>query len=292
MLQKCEVNTSAMLSVSMPVVDVHALLEAQADPSCEIACVNSSNASVISGSIENITELQTGLKGRPRMLSVPYGFHPSQMDPILADYAALAGGVTFSEPKVPVASTLLGSTVETSGTFNVGYMARQCGKPVNFVGALEVIQSNYTDPVWLELGPSQICSSFVRATLSPPPAKILSTLDNGTNAWLSVERCLSNLYKDGATIDWLALHQLYVNNLKLISLLTYAWDLKDFWISYTETKDQLPALITNGNEGFKADISTCAQQVIEHISPPNTKIIFRASLRDPGFKTLIDGHRL
>ncbi|RFN53982.1 non-reducing polyketide synthase [Fusarium flagelliforme] len=292
MLQRCEVNTSAMLSVSMPVADVHGLLETQADPSCEIACVNSTNASVISGSIESITQLQTGLKGRPRMLSVPYGFHSSQMDPILADYAALAGGVTFSEPKVPVASTLLGSIVETSGTFNAGYMARQCRQPVNFVGALEAIQSNYTDPVWLELGPSQICSSFVRATLSPPPSRISSTLDNRTNAWLSVGRCLSNLYKNGATIDWLALHQPYVNSLKLLNLPTYAWDLKDFWISYTETKDQLPASTANGNEAFKVNISTCAQQIIEHISPPNMKVTFRASLQDSGFKTLIDGHRL
>ncbi|CAG7565804.1 unnamed protein product [Fusarium equiseti] len=292
MLQRCEVNTSAMLSVSMPVADVHGLLEAQADPLCEIACVNSTNASVISGSIESITQLQAGLKGRPRMLSVPYGFHSSQMDPILAEYAALAGGVIFSEPKVPVASTLLGSIVETSGTFNAGYMARQCRQPVNFVGALEVIQSTYTDPVWLELGPSQICSSFVRATLSPPPSKILSTLDNGTNAWLSAGRCLSNLYKNGTTIDWLALHQPYANSLKLLNLPTYAWDNKDFWISYTETKDQLPTSTPNGNEAFKANISTCAQQAIEHISTPNTMVTFRASLHDPGFNNLIDGHRL
>ncbi|WXC56822.1 Non-reducing polyketide synthase zea1 [Fusarium graminearum] len=187
-LQRCEVNTSAMLSVAMPVTDTHAFLEAQADPSCEIACVNSTNASVISGSIENITELQAGLKARSKMLSVPYGFHSSQMDPILADYAALAGGVTFSEPKIPVASTLLASLVDTSGTFHAGYMARQCRQPVNFVGALEAIQSNYSDPIWLEIGPSQ--------------------------------------------------------------------------------------------------------QVVEHISPPNMKVTFRASLSDPGFKALIDGHRL
>ncbi|QPC76873.1 hypothetical protein HYE68_007625 [Fusarium pseudograminearum] len=291
-LQRCEINTSAMLSVAMPVTDTHAFLEAQADPSCEIACVNSTNASVISGSKENITELQAGLKARSKMLSVPYGFHSSQMDPILADYAALAGGVTFSEPKIPVASTLLASLVDTSGTFHAGYMARQCRQPVNFVGALEAIQSNYSDPIWLEIGPSQVCSSFVRATLSPSPSKILSTLDKGTNAWLSLGKCMSSLYKLGATIDWLAFHQPYVDNLKLLNLPTYSWDLKDFWIRYTETKDQLSTSTANGHETFKANISTCAQQVVEHISPPNMKVTFRASLSDPGFKALIDGHRL
>ena len=58
------------------------------------------------------------------MLSVPYGlsFRSLQMDPMLDDYISLAGGVMYSVPKIPVASTLLASIVETSGVFNGLYL--------------------------------------------------------------------------------------------------------------------------------------------------------------------------
>ena len=89
------------------------------------------------------------------------------MDPMLDDYISLAGGVTYSVPKIPVASTLLASIVETSGVFNGLYLSQQTRQAVDFVGALHAVKDKIGDPVWLELGPSQICGSFIRATLSP-----------------------------------------------------------------------------------------------------------------------------
>ena len=290
LVERCEAFTCAMLAVSTPAAAVQELLNTRPHSSCEIACTNSPSATVISGSTSDIAELQTALTSRSTTLSVPYGFHSFQMDSMLDDYVSLAGGVTYSVPKIPVASTLLASIVETSGVFNGLYLSQQTRQAVDFVGALNAVKGKLEDPVWLEIGPSQVCGSFIRATLSPSSGKIMSTLEASTNAWVSISKCLSGAYKDGIAIDWLAHHAPFTGSLKLLTLPSYAWDLKDFWIFYTESKQEMriPALA----HAFEPKISTCAQYVVQELSSPKIQVTLGASTADPDFTALVDGHRM
>ena len=290
LLERCEADTCGMLAVSISAAAVQELLETRPHSSCEIACTNSPNATVISGSNGDFAELRIALTSRPTKLPVRYGFHSFQMDPILDDYITLAGGVTYSVPKIPVASTLLASIVETSGVFNGLYLGQQTRQGVNFVGALNAVKDKLGDPVWLEIGPSQVCSSFIRATLSPSSGKIMSTLEASTNAWVSISKCLSGAYKDGIAIDWFAYHAPFIGNLKLLTPPSYAWDLKDFWIVYTESKQEV--LIPAPAHAFETKISTCAQYVVQESSSPKIQVTLGASIADPNFIALIDGHRM
>ena len=290
LLERCEADTCGMLAVSTSAAAVQELLKTIPHSSCEIACTNSPNATVISGSTGDIAELRTALTSRPTKLPARYGFHSFQMDPMLDDYITLAGGVTYSVPKIPVASTLLASIVETSGVFNGLYLGRQTRQGVNFVGALNAVKDKLGDPVWLEIGPSQVCSSFIRATLSPSSGKIMSTLEARTNAWVSISKCLSGAYKDGIAVDWLAHHAPFTGSLKLLTPPSYAWDLKDFWIVYTESKQEM--WIPAPTHAFETKISTCAQYVVQESSSPKIQVTLGASTADPDFIALIDGHRM
>lgn len=84
---------------------------------------------------------------------------------MIDEYISVAHGVTFSAPRIPVASTLLGSVVEAPGTFNGRYLRLQTQQPVEFVSALNSIDAKLHGPLWIELEPSAVCSSFVSATL-------------------------------------------------------------------------------------------------------------------------------
>ena len=290
LLERCEADTCAMIVVSTSAEAVQELLNTRPHSSCGIACINSPGATVISGSTGDITELRTALTSRPKTLSVPYGFHSFQMDPMLDDYISLAGDVTYSAPKIPVASTLLASIVETSGVFNGLYLGQQTRQAVDFVGALNAVRDKLGDPVWLEIGPSQVCGSFIRATLSPSSGKVLSTLEVGTNGWVSVSKCLAGAYKNGIAIDWISHHAPFTGSLKLLTLPSYAWDLKDFWIVYTESKKEIGALAPA--YAVEAKISTCAQYVVQESSSPNIQVTLGASTADPDFTALVDGHRM
>lgn len=297
LLERCEPDSCAMLSVSAPVSTVEEHLTKMGESSCGIACINSSNATVISGTTEDLAEVQASItsqdaKIRTKMLPMPFAFHSFQMDAILHDYKALASGVTYSTPKVPVASTLLASLVDGAGVFGEDYLIQQTRQAVDFCGALNVVKSALKDPVWLEIGPGPVCTSFVRATLSPPPAKINHTIDANTSNWASISKSLAAAYTSGADVDWLALHAPYEGNLELLPLPTYAWDVKDYWITHTDKNSALLPASTQAAAQSEPFLATTAQYLVEKSLSPKVQVTFRAGISDHGFMGLIDGHKM
>lgn len=298
LLERCEAGSCSMLALNASVATVQEHLVTQPHFLCAIACINGPNATVVSGPMGEITQLQDQLaaKGvRSKVLSVPFAFHSLQMDPILDEYNILAGVSTFMEPKVPVASTLLAAVVDKDSTFNANYLAEQARQRVDFVGALNAVKSRLDNPVWLELGPSPVCASFIRTTLSPSPSKIMSTLEAGSNDWASIANCLAGLYQNGVDVDWLGLHMPYEKQLKLQTLPAYAWDLKDYWIPYVEPRGSGHAMTntaTPGPNNVSIPISTCAQYVVQEAMSPRPQVTLGAATTDEGFKAFIDGHRL
>lgn len=297
LLERCEPNSCAMLSISASVATVRERLAKRKDSSCGVACINSPSATVISGTAEDLAQIQADItaqdaKTRTTMLYVPFAFHSSQMDDILHDYKALASGVTYLPPKIPVASTLLASLVDGPGVFSEDYLVLQTRQTVDFCGGLNVVNSALKNPFWLEIGPGPVCSSFVRATLSPPPAKINYTIDANSSNWASISKSLAMAHTSGADVDWLAVHAPYEGNLELLPLPTYAWDVKDYWITYT---DENRALVTDETQAAAPSelfLGTTAQYLVEKALSPQIQVTFRAGISEHGFIGLIDGHKM
>lgn len=293
LLERCEAGVCTMLAVAAPAAAIRELLDARPHSSCTIACTNSPTATVVSGSVDDVAELRTALTAPSTTLAVPYGFHSFQVDPMLDDFVALAGGVAYCAPRIPVASTLLASVVDADGVFDGLYLGQQTRQPVDFVGALNAVKEKLADPVWLEIGPSPVCSSFVRKTLSPSAGKIMSSLEKDADAWVGVSKCLAGAYANGIAVDWLALHAPFEDGLKLLTLPSYAWDLKDFWITYTEAnKRETAAAALPPAAATEPEISTCAQYPVHKSLSPKLEVTLRASVGSPGFKALFDGHRI
>jgi iterative type I PKS product template protein len=299
LLERCEANSCSMVSFTASVSAVRDRLAQQPSSSCSVACINSPSATVVSGTAEDLAQFQADItthdvKVRARPLSVPFAFHSFQVDPILADYSSLAAGVTFSTPKIPVASTLLGSIVDGPGVFNPEYLAQQTRQPVDFVGGLKSIAAKIFDPVWLEIGPAPICTSFVRSTLSPAPGKLLYSIEANAGNWASLSKTLSLAYSSGINIDWLAFHRPFEHDLALLTLPGYAWDTKNYWVTYTD-KGASPVEVTDQKlreAKPEPPLSTCAQYLVRKSSSPKTEVTFRALISDPEFLALIDNHKM
>lgn len=293
-LERCEPGSCAMLSVSTSVAAVRDRLVQF--PSCDVACINSSGSTVVSGTADDLAQFQMDItaqaaKIRVKTLSVPFAFHSFQMDSILQDYNTLAAGITFSAPKIPIASTLLATIVDEPGVFNQNYLAQQTRQIVDFLGGLNAVKSRLPDPAWLEIGPAAVCTSFVRTTLSPPSAKMMYSIEADTTNWTSISKALSKAYMSGVNIDWLALHTPYEKNLKLLMLPAYAWDMKNYWVTWTDgvssaSPEKAQAV---SSEPYHA---TCAQYLVHKSSSPKIQVSFRASISDPGFLALIEGHKM
>ncbi|KAI0158059.1 beta-ketoacyl synthase domain-containing protein [Xylariaceae sp. FL1272] len=298
LLERCEEGAFAMLSLAMSASEASDFVKAHPQfSSCSVACMNSLSATVISGTTEEIEQLHAEVAGRSKMLKVPFGFHSFQTDSILPDYRALAEGVTFSAPRIPVASTLMGNIVENSDVFNARYLSQQTRQPVDFIAALKAVESKLASPIWLEIGPTRVCSSFIRSTLysGSKTDRVLSTFERDTpdDAWNSISKCLELLYLQSVSIDWLAFHAPYTAGLKMLNLPAYAWDMKDYWHTYTEESPIDSSLAVSSSPVTKPIISTFAQHVVhESTTAGKIKVVVHASLADEGVTAVIEGHRM
>lgn len=236
-------STHAMLVVSLPVLDLHQRLRTvELDRSCEIACENAPCITVASGSTQNIQRLKNSLdkeKVKSNILVVPYGFHSSQMDPIIRQLEKSIRGTVFHKPRIPIISSVTGSVHTDASEFSTSYVARQTRQRVQFVQALKSgsnIGLLNESQLYLELGPRPTLLGLVKQTLNIPTDQLLPTLKQNEDNWLTASNVLRKAYEMGGAINWHRFHAPFQRDLRLLQLPTYAFDSKDYWMPYPARK--------------------------------------------------------
>ena len=231
---RCNRGTHSMLAVKSALKSIEPLLSGKR---VEIACINSSGDTVISGRNEDIRAVQkilTAVEIKTTMLNVPYAFHSSQVDPILKDFNSLAQGVTFQKPMIPVLCPLHANFVEESDIFGASYLSHHCRQPVNLLGAVNAAMKakllTHTSFV-LEIGPQPVVAGMVKAILGSHIV-VLSSMQRSKDTWPIVTNALSKLYVAGTQIEWREYHRDFTSSHKVVDLPAYKWELKPFWIQY------------------------------------------------------------
>ena len=296
----CKARTHMMLAVGASLQVVKKTLGAKFE-SLEVACINGPEAVVLSGFVETVEEAHQFLKScglKCTALAVPFGFHSSQMDPILNPFEKAAEAVTFSKPRVPIVSPLLATVVGDFATIGPSYLRRHARETVDFCGALNECEAKGLtdeDTVWLEIGPNPVCLGMIKATLG---SKIqgFPTLRKNENAWSTSCKGLSLLHRFGRDIDWKEYHRDFENGQRVLTLPSYAFDEKNHWIDYKNDW-----LLTKGKVAGsqKAAIAapetgpatTTVQRLIsEELKEGKVHMVFETNLADPKMHATVIGH--
>jgi iterative type I PKS product template protein len=293
MQESCNEGDYSMLAVSLAAesTQLKDLCRANSRSSCEVSCINGPSSTVISGLATELNDLQVELKSRniaSTLLQVPYGFHSSQMDAIVDRFEAAATLVCFGQPTVPVVSTLTG-TVENM--FDASYLARQIRRPVDFLGAIRTCQaesliSNASFVV--EVGPHPVCLGLLSAALPNCEMTSFASLHRKQDDWRSISMCLGAAHQAGCEIDWQEFHKDYLDCLRLIDLPAYAFDLKNYWVSYqpqVRDKEGRPPL----SKQIPLLSSTCLQRV-EYLSNDKSSAKFTSNTSETNLFRVIQGH--
>lgn len=155
---RCERGTHAMLAIRAPVADVVADLSPQT--ACEVACINARGRTILAGPVSNIEKAQQAMRCKDlkcNILNVPFAFHSAQVQPILEQFEALAQGITFASPKIPILSPSLGRVIQDAGVVNATYLANHCRVPVNFLAALNAAREDSViddETLVVDMGPT------------------------------------------------------------------------------------------------------------------------------------------
>lgn len=232
----CKRNEYSMAVAAMSAADATKLL--QTFPGCEIACYNSPQQTVLSGSdveIDSLLRYLASFKIKATKLGTSYGFHSKQMDDILKDYGQVVESISFQRPTVTFISTLLGEVVRDERKLCANYLCRQTREPVRFENALrslETLVESGQKALWIELGPAPACLPMIASALHAKPTVLAAGLDPKKPNWATVSNVLSMYYTSNGSVRWDEYHREYLDCLQLLQLPSYPFDLKRYWIQY------------------------------------------------------------
>ena len=268
--------------------------------SLEIACVNSPRQIVLSGPADNLQLAMTRLKEfgiSSRKLDMPYGYHSSQMDLVLDEFEDMAGGANFQALKLPLASPVLSSILQSTELIGPSYLRRHLREPNDFHGALEECKRQGLldeTTVWLELGPHPICLDMVKAT-AESEFHALPTLQQGGSTSTSFDRSISALYSLGIDINW----QAYLGDFsreRLLNMPTYGWNEKNYWIPYKNDWLLEKGQTSKGSEAASSKSlggpnTTTVQRLIAcEVGGDKISLTFESDLAEPYLHEVIAGH--
>ncbi|CAG8205806.1 unnamed protein product [Penicillium nalgiovense] len=297
--EQIKVGTHAMLAIKSSVAQVKQFL----DEATEVACINAPSETVISGACEKIDELAQTLTNegfKATKLNVPFAFHSAQVEPILESLAEIGKGVTFSTPSIPFVSALLGDVINETNSEVLGpsYLTRHCRETVNFLGALEATRhTNLINDktVWVEIGSHPVCSGMVKSTFGPQ-ATTVASLRRQDDTWKVLSNSTSALYLAGIELRWKEYHQDFTAGHKVLPLPSYKWDLKNYWIPYTNNFCLLkgaPATAVAEAAPVAVFLSSAAQKVLETSGDNSSaSIVIENDIADPDLNRVIAGHKV
>ncbi|RYP44080.1 hypothetical protein DL768_009425 [Monosporascus sp. mg162] len=292
-------GTHAMLAIAMARDDVVAKLSGF--PSCEVACINAPTATVVSGPSRDIEKLKDSLKSQgyhATRLDTPYAFHSVQVEPMLREFTDSTHNIRFAKPRIPVASTLLGELIAEDGIFNADYLVQQARKPVQFVRALAAIQSSgilKDNTCFVECGPHPVCLGFVKPVLRLTQDRLLPSLQGDQDDWRIMSLAASVLHVKQGCIDWTRFHQEHIGALNLLTLPSYAFDLKDYWVTFKSPRErpaQLdPATAPAQKKGIPSLLNSSIQNLeSEKISTEEEVFTFSSMASERNLAKAMAGH--
>ncbi|EFX04268.1 polyketide synthase [Grosmannia clavigera kw1407] len=242
MVAACEPGSHVMMSVRGASADRIAQLCQGCENTFhyEVSCINGREDTVISGTQDDMYALRDILQAAPGLkcvlLDVPFAFHSAQMDPILDNFETAALRVTFKAPKIPVISPLLGQSVAKEKIIDGVYLRRATRETVDFVSAINASETEGlidSSAVWIDIGPHPVCTSFVRNCQEKSgPVQAFPSLRKADDALSAWSGSLAALHCLGLPIAWNEYFARSEKSHRLLSLESYHWNQKNYWIPY------------------------------------------------------------
>ncbi|NCT42197.1 MAG: acyltransferase domain-containing protein [Microcystis aeruginosa G11-09] len=218
----------AMAAIFAPIETVKSVISPYGDQ-VEIATINSSENIVISGDQEAINQIKADLESQSlevRLLQVSHAFHSGMMQPILAEFKAIAAKISYKTPQLDWISTVTGEEISQAVTED--YWCQQVRQCVQFAPAIETLASQGYN-LFIEIGSHPILTRLGQKTLANPDYLWLSSLQRGQDDWQILLQSVAKLAVSGVNIDWNGFDKDYAR-LRL-PLPTYAFQKQPYWLT-------------------------------------------------------------
>jgi acyl transferase domain-containing protein len=187
-----------------------------------IGAINGPNSVVISGEAEAalavaVTFAEQGRK--VKQLTVSHAFHSPLMEPMLEEFRAVAAGISYAEPTIPVVSTVTGQPGEWT---DPEYWVTQVRSAVRFADAVTTLAAQGVS-TFVELGPDGVLTAMGQSVAE---AEFVATVRKGRDEVQTLATALAMIAVRTDAVDWAAFYA----GATQVQLPTYAFQHKAYWL--------------------------------------------------------------
>ena len=215
----------AMVAIQATEAEVTPLLTAEVS----IAAINGPRSLVVSGAEEAVAAVVANFEG-PKKLRVSHAFHSPLMEPMLAEFAAVAGKLTYAKPEIPIVSTVSADADLTSPE----YWVEQVRATVRFDDGLRTLADEGVR-TFLEIGPAAVLTAAGSA-LDDETLAFVPAVRKDRDEAHAVVTAVAALHARGIPVDWPA----FYTGARRVEVPTYAFRRTRYW---------LPATTATGDAG-------------------------------------------
>ncbi|MFJ9709415.1 type I polyketide synthase [Streptomyces sp. NPDC101234] len=215
----------AMIAVRAPLAEVTRRLDGVPGRAVAVAvaAVNGPESVVLSGPEDAVTALATAV-GRPyRRLRVSHAFHSPLLDPMLAEYRAVAESVTYHRPSVAIVSTLTGRT-ESDALATAEHWVRQARETVRFAEAMDRLADEGVT-AYVEAGPAPSLAVAAEECVGPGTGAVFTSCGDAR----TTVAALAALHVHGVPVDWRSVYA--GTGARRRPLPTYPFQRRRYWLN-------------------------------------------------------------
>ena len=199
--------------------------ELELPDSLDLAAVNGPRAVVVAGPVEPIGALEAHWREQGRKttrLPVSHAFHSRLMDPMLDEFRAIAEGLTYNAPRLPIVSNLSGQLAgEEIAT--PAYWVQHAREAVRFADGIHTLESLGVAR-HIEIGPDSTLTALTRMLTD---ASVTPTLRAQRPEAEALAGLIAHAHLSGLNPDWHAL----VRDVGPVELPTYAFQRERYWLA-------------------------------------------------------------
>ncbi|WP_197321888.1 type I polyketide synthase [Saccharomonospora sp. NB11] len=195
-----------------------------------IAAVNGAANTTISGDRELVEEIcatftERGVRAKP--LHIASSGHSPLVQPVLGPLKDAVRDISFSTPKIPLASNVTGDLWPWDSAPDAEYWARHTRRPVQFAKCVRTLrEAGYR--IFLEVGPAPTLAGLISDDLAPGDDDLLvPSLRPKHDDWSVLLSTVARLYTRGVNLDWAGFDRDYRRS--KVEAPTYAFDATRCW---------------------------------------------------------------
>ncbi|MFB8392594.1 SDR family NAD(P)-dependent oxidoreductase [Streptomyces yangpuensis] len=229
----------ARLMQQLPATGAMAALEATEEEvlphltdTVSVAAVNGPRSVVVSGDETAVLAVKEHFAAQGRRttrLRVSHAFHSPLMEPMLEDFARVAGILDYRAPAIPVVSNVTGRIATADELRDPTYWVRHVREAVRFADGVRTLRAAGVTG-FLELGPDAVLTAMAREITADETTDELvfaAAQRRGREGSRELLAAVAAVHTHGAPVDWAAL---YPAGLPRVELPTYPFQRRRYWL--------------------------------------------------------------